>query len=87
MKEGYSELASAIHLVSTDPTAREVFNVLTKNPGISGFETARVLNQDPNAIKKVLESLRQKQLVRPGEDALRENLALTGSGFLIRQYL
>ena len=87
MSSNLSSFVPVLLLFEKDPVARPTFDLLAKNPGISGLGVARILGKNPEIVEQSIRSLRDYQLVNPGGDSLRDNLALTGSGYLLRQNL
>jgi len=62
-----------------DALARETFDLVSQNPGISGIGIARQLDKNRNLVQEALSSLRERQLVL-GFDSF----ALTELGFAVK---
>ncbi len=77
-------LLPSVALLRENPLARAVFEVVTKNLGISGYGVARELNKTPESVKAALSSLIDLRLVSGGA-SLTDNLAPTGMGFRVKE--
>ena len=81
-----AEFWSGALYLKENPLARAVFDVVTKNLGISGYGIARQLDKNPLLVQEALSSLREKQLVS-GSAELSDNFTLTGTGFGVKQVI
>ncbi len=86
MDTNFEDLSSAVVFLKGNPVARDTFNVLSRNLGISGYGIARQLGKNPTVVEQALTSLKEKNLIASDTVRLDGNFTLSGVGFKLNEY-
>lgn len=81
------ELLDALHLVRTNDVAQKIFQTVSEKLGISGWELAKTVNQDPEKTNQVLQEFTNKGIFRTPTPGLEGNYSLSGLGFALKEQL
>lgn len=84
-----TELIEALNAVQSSQDAHKVFETVSGKLGISGWEVARTLGQNPDETARVLRDFTQKGIFQtPTEGgSLEGNYSLTSLGFTLKEQL
>jgi len=80
-------LFDALHLVKVNPAAQKVFVTVSGKLGISGWELAKTVNQNPDETDQLLREFTDKGIFRTPTAGLEGNYSLTGLGFTLKEQL
>lgn len=82
-----TELIDALNLVQTHPATQRVFEIVSGKLGISGWELAKTVNQNPKDTDDILRQLTDKGIFRTPSPGLEGNYSLTSLGFTLKEQL
>jgi hypothetical protein len=79
-------IASAAICMRKHPLTITVFDVIANDPGIAGYAIARTLDRNPGLVLEAVSALLKMGLISGVAD-LRDNFALTETGFGVRELI
>lgn len=82
-----TELLDALRLVQASPATQRIFETVSQNVGISGWQLARSVNQNPKETEQLLQQLTDKGIFRTPAPGLEGYYSLTGLGFTLKEQL
>lgn len=82
-----TELFDALNFVQTNPATKRVFEIVSGKLGISGWELAKKVDQNPKETDGILRQLTDKGIFRTPSPGLEGNYSLTGLGFTLKEQL
>lgn len=82
-----TELMEALNFVQTNPAAQRVFEVVSQKLGISGWEVAKKVDQNPKETDDILRQFTSRRIFRTPTRGLDGNYSLTGLGFSLKEQL
>jgi predicted transcriptional regulator len=80
-------LGTVISTLASNPTAIDICKLLSKRPGMSGWELARRSDADIKKAREALEELKKLGIVKSDQPGLDGNYALTSLGFELKEPL
>ena len=80
-------LFEALHLVQVNPAAQRIFTTVSDKLGVSGWELAKIVNQNPDETDQLLREFTDKGIFRTPSPGLDGNYSLTGLGFTLKEQL
>jgi predicted transcriptional regulator len=80
-------LGTVISTLASNPTAIDIWKLLSKRPGMSGWELARRSDADIKKAREALEELKKLGVVKSDQPGLDGNYALTSLGFELKEPL
>jgi hypothetical protein len=81
------QVVDALQLVKTDAVTKRIFEIVSANLGISGWQLAKTVDQDPSQTGHVLNLLTEKGIFRTPSPGLDGNYGLTSLGFTLKEQL
>jgi hypothetical protein len=81
------ELLEALDLVQANPATQRIFETVSQNVGISGWQLAKSVDQNPKDTEQVLRQLTDKGIFRTPTPGLEGYYSLSGLGFTLKEQL